>query len=230
MPVDPVSTGISAALDIGETVAGFVNEGKVKKEADLLATTRPKYQVQPEFAEDVSLASSELSNGMSADAKRAYDNATAGAQSNSVSALLKGGGDVNDIGAIYGSGESGRENLSTMRDAIRQNNITNLISARTAMAQEKDTQWQVNELDPWKDKAEANATARENADKEIWGGLGSLASTGMRATADKNLNTPTVTNPTTTNTTPTPTQTPAMDQYFPFSSNTSLTNWPAQKI
>lgn len=181
-----ISEGIQTAIGLGETVAGFINKGKAKKEAAELERTRPKYQIQKEFGQNVDLASSELSSGMSADAKRAYENATVGSESNSLSTILKGGGGgANSVGAIYGAAEGGRENLAIIRDNLRQNQIQNLIAQHQAMAQEEQTQWQVNDLDPWKDKAAANAEARKGAEEQIWGGLNTIAGAGMQTSQQK---------------------------------------------
>lgn len=250
MPVDPVSEGVQVALGLGEDIAGFVNKGNAKAEAAELARTRPKYQIQKEFGENVDLASSELSNGMSADAKRTYDNQATGSESNSLSAILKGGGGVNSVGAIYGAGESGRENLSVIRDNMRLNQIQNLIAQRQAMAQEKTTQWQVNEYDPWKDKAQANAEARKGADDQIWGGLGTIGSGVMQAAQNNHeetmygLKNPTTSTPSQgikqidfrqpveelPRATPQGTENGINDMYFPFTQKSSLMNISNQPI
>jgi hypothetical protein len=176
---------ISGGIGLAESVVGLVNKGKLKKEAAQLEANRPKYKIQKEFGQDVSLMESELGKGMSARAERAYNAATDRQLSSSLSAILKGGGNVNSIGDLYAAGETGRQNLAIMQDNLRLNQINNLVAARQRMAQEEQTAWQVNEYAPFKDKATALGMERQEADKQIWAGVNTLGSSVMQFGQDK---------------------------------------------
>jgi len=176
--------GIDDAIGLGlgavETITGLINSGKAKAEAAALEKTRPKYSITPESKDELSLSESELSKGMSSKAERAYTELSGGDFANSLDAILKGGGSVNNIGALYGANEGGRQKLALIEDDIRMRQLTNLISSRRNMTDQKDKQFEFNEWMPWSDKAKAVAGARVGADKQIFEGLGTMGAAGMR--------------------------------------------------
>lgn len=163
-----------AALGAANVVSGFINKGKTKTEAERLARTRPQYEISPLAGEDLSLAKSDLANGMSAGASKAYDDLNNGQFSSSLGAILKGGGDVNSIGELYGNNQEGRLRLSMMKDELRLNQINNVVRASEAVQKEQQTKWQLDKFAPWQDKAQANAAAREGAQKQISDGFNSF--------------------------------------------------------
>ena len=61
------------AIGAAETVVGLINEGNAKREAARLAGSRPQDTASPLAAQDLSLAESDLSKGMSSQARAAYD-------------------------------------------------------------------------------------------------------------------------------------------------------------
>lgn len=179
-PGIPASDLIQTGLGVVEGAIGLINSGKTKEEAAQLQRSRPQYQISPLAGQDLSLAQSELSNGASA-AERAYATLDNGATSNSISAILKGGGNVNSIGEVYGNGQEGRLKLAAMRDSLRLNRINNLYRASEENQQEQQTAWQLNRFAPWEDKAQANAAARTGAQGQIFGGLNIAATGAMNA-------------------------------------------------
>lgn len=171
---------IQTGLGVVEGAIGLINAGKTKREAAELASTRPQYQISPLAGQDLSLAQSELSNGSSA-GERAYSTLDNQQFSNSVSAILKGGGDVNSIGEVYGNGQEGRLKLAAMRDSLRLNRINNLTRASEENQQEQQTAWQLNKFAPWEDRAQANAAARTGAQGQIWNGINTAGSGAINA-------------------------------------------------
>lgn len=177
----PIADGIGAAIGLGQSVVGLINAEKTKHEAEILANSRPKYNISPLVGEDLSLAESDLSNGMSSAATKAYEDSNNQQFSSSIGAILRNGGPVNNIGDLYGNNQDGRLKLSMMKDNLRLQQIKNLSDARQRMEQEQQTQWQVNDYAPWADKSQANAAARNGAQKQINDGLNTFGSSVMSA-------------------------------------------------
>lgn len=183
MPSGPTTLLASAAsgnipgavLGAAQTAVSLINAHKAKVAAKELERTRPKRQTSPLIGQNLSLAESELAGGMSSAAETAYNNAMDRQQAGSLSALLRGGGDVNSVSDIYASGEEGRQRLSMLTDQLRLKQIDNVVSARNMSADEADKNFLFNQWALWADKSQANAKAREGADKGIWSGLNTVA-------------------------------------------------------
>lgn len=202
----PVADAVQSGLGLVQSAIGLINAGKAKKEAEQLAKTRPQYEISPLADQYLSLTKSDLANGMSSAAEKAYNDLNNQQFSSSLGAIIRGGGDVNNIGSLYGNSQDGRTRLALMKDQLRLQQINNYARANAAMQQEQQTKWQVNEFAPWQDKAQANAAARVNAQGQIWGGLNTAASgvanAGQQMQEQKNLNVPIVMNPNNPNFTP----------------------------
>lgn len=180
-----IGSAISGGVGLVEAISGAVNKDKTTAEAARLEKSRPKIERDPLTDQNLALVKSDLANGMSAKAERAYDNIADREFSSSLSSILKGGGDVNSIGDIYTGNEEGRQKLATMRDSLRLNQIKDVL-AQSERADERNyvTPWQVNEFGPWADKTAANSDARMAADKRMWDGITTLATSGMQIGQD----------------------------------------------
>lgn len=177
----PAADAIQAGFGAIEGVVGLINAGKTKREAAKIAADRPDYSISPLVGEDLSLANSELANGMGTAAERAYRDLNNSQFSTSLNAILRGGGDVNSIGDLYGNNQEGRLRLAQMQDQLRLNQIQNRIRASQRMQDEQQTQWQLNEFAPWQDRAQANAAARQGAQQQINAGLNAFGGGVMNA-------------------------------------------------
>jgi hypothetical protein len=176
----PAAVGlIKGGLGLVKTIGSLINAGKTKKIARQLEASRPKLGRDALADENLAFANSELANGMSARAEKAYNDATDRELSSSLSAILKGGGNLNSVGDVYGSNQRGRENLAIMRDNLRLKQIENKVAASKAVSNRNDQMFQYNIDAPWKDKAQANAQARMGANQGIWEGLNTAGSAGM---------------------------------------------------
>lgn len=180
MPI-PAAPLIQAGLGIVEGAIGLINAGKTKREAAELARNRPQYEISPTVGQDLSLAESELGQGMSSAASKAYNDLNNGQFSTSLGAILRSGGTSNDIGSLYGNSQEGRLRLTMMKDQLRLNQIQNLVRARQNLQQEEQTQWQVDKFAPWQDKAQANAAARLGANSQVMEGLNTFGGGAMNA-------------------------------------------------
>lgn len=170
------AVAIPAALGAAQLVSGIIGGNKAKKEAERLARERPTYNISPYATQAVSLAESELGNGMSAEASRAYEEGLNRDLTTSIDAILKGGGSVNNIGDVFDRSAMGRSRLAQMQDQLRLNQINNLRSAYQNMQEQQDKAFQINQYAPFADAAQANSIARQNANSNIWGGINTLGS------------------------------------------------------
>jgi len=171
---NPVGAGVSAGLGAVDAAVGLVNEIKLKKEANALNKTRPTRTISPEVLQNLGLTESELAGGLGAAASKAYNDEADRQQAGSLSAILRGGGSVNNVADVYGRGEEGRQRLAIVTNQMRLNQIRNLMSARENMTNEEDKNFLFNKWMPYADKAQAIGQQRQAANKQIWSGLQTL--------------------------------------------------------
>lgn len=167
---------IPAAIGAAQTVVGLIKGGKAKKEAARLAASRPKLEASPYINDQLSLAQSELQSGMGGATERAYEEGLSRDTSSALDAILKGGGDVNNVAEIFDRSAVGRQRLSLMKENLRLSQINNLVNAQNAAENQRQQMFQFNSFAPWADKARANAQARQGSENMIWGGLQTLGS------------------------------------------------------
>jgi hypothetical protein len=171
---------IPIALGVAKTVTGLINKGKSKREADRLKRSRPQYSIDEGYGQNLDLAESEASTGLSATAENAYNQLADKQFSSSLDAILKSGGTATNVAEVYGQGEEGRLRLAQLSDEMRLNKINSVMRAREAMAEQEDKKFMYNVDAPWKDAAQANAEARRGAEDQIWSGLQTVGSAGMQ--------------------------------------------------
>jgi len=171
----------ATALGLAQTVTGLINSKKTKREAARLAASRPKLEASPYLDDQLSLAQSELSNGMSGAAENAYEQGLSRDVSSSLDAILKSGGDVNNVAEIFDRSAVGRQRLSLMKENLRLSQINNLVNAQSAAENQRKEMFEFNQYRPWADASQANAAARQKSQDMIWGGLQTVASGAMSA-------------------------------------------------
>lgn len=160
----PVALG---AIQLGSSM---IKEDKLAKQAAELAKNRP-IKTTSQFDNDaLRLSESELSNGMSAGAERAYNDSNDRSISSSISALLKSGGSVNNVGDIYNSSEEGRQKLAILEDQLRMGKINEVLKQYDKQSSEQEKNWMVNEYGPYKDQLQAIGEQRKaNAQAKVAG-------------------------------------------------------------
>src|SRR5215469_15220877 len=106
---NPYGAIANAGVGLADTAIGLINSAKLKKEANALNKTRPIRQISPESQEDLSLNESELgSGGLSQKSQYAYDTLANKQMAGSLSAILRGGGGVNNVSDVYNNSQEGR--------------------------------------------------------------------------------------------------------------------------
>jgi hypothetical protein len=170
----------AAALGLGSAAVGFFGKKSAESTAKKLAASRPKLSDSPYLKDQLSLAESEVSTGMSAEAKAAYEGDLDRSLSTSLSAVLKGGGSPNSVGQILSNDQVGRGRLAIMKDNMRLNQINNLTRAQDANEEERQKQFGVNEDAPWKDESQANAASLQASNQQMWSGIETAGSGVMK--------------------------------------------------
>lgn len=162
---------IPAIIGGAQAAVGLIKGGKAKPEGERLKGMRPKLEASPYIDDQLSLAQSELSSGMSGAAETAYEEGLSRDVSSSLDAILKGGGDVNNVAEIFDRSATGRQRLALMKENLRLSQINNLVNAQGAAENQRQQMFQFNEWAPWSDAAQANAKARQGAENMIWSGV-----------------------------------------------------------
>lgn len=170
----------TAAVGVGTFAYGLYNKSKANKKAAELQKSRPTLTDSPYLKDQLSLAESNVSTGMSAESKNAYETDLDKTLSTSLSTVLKGGGSVNNISELLAGDSQGRQRISMMKDNLRLANIDRLSRAQDAEEQFRQEQFQVNSDAPWKDAAQANAQAKQSAESEMWSGIGTATGGVMK--------------------------------------------------
>jgi hypothetical protein len=170
----------AGVIGLGEAAVGFINTGKANKRAKALAATRPKLPPSPFLQDEISLAESDLSTGMSGAAKTAYENDIDKSLSTSLGTSLRMGGTPNNVGSIFAAGAEGRGRLAMMKDNLRLSQINNLVRAQQGNEESRQQQFEFNDWRPWADETQANAQTKATGQSEIFSGLSTAAGGAMR--------------------------------------------------
>ncbi len=159
-------------LGIYNAVESKKKEDQAEEKAAKLERERVNYIPSKESQEALSLTESELANGMSARTSQAYEAANDKGLSTSLSTILKGGGNVNNVGELYGASGEGRNKLALIKDSLRLNQINNYLYASNALGTEKQTAWQINKFQPQQNAMEATGIARQQAEQAKMNSIG----------------------------------------------------------
>lgn len=170
----------AGVIGLGEVAVGLINSSKAKKKAAELSKTRPTLKDSPYLKEQLALTESELSTGMSAGAKTAYEEDIDRGQSTSLGTALRMGGTPNTVSAVMAESNNGRQKLAIMKDQLRLAEIDRLARTQDAMEEFRQQRLQFNEWAPWADESQANAEARKAAQSEIFSGINTAAGGAMR--------------------------------------------------
>lgn len=182
-----VAVGVGA-VGLTEATIGEINKSKANKKAEALAKNRPKLTSSPFNQDALSLSESELSNGMSAGAKTAYEEGADRDFSAAVGGIVRMGGSANNVGSVFANSETGRQRLAIMKDNLRLSQIDRLYRAQQGSEEDREKDFQFNDWAPWADASQANAVAKGNAQSEIFSGINTATSAGMRGAETGNSN------------------------------------------
>lgn len=164
------------ALAAYNIIGGMVNTSKANAEANYLERTKPVKKTSQFDRDALAQSESDLANPLSAETEQAYEDNQDRSLSSSISAILKGGGSVNNIADMYGNTAQGRQQLAIVRDNIRMKKVDEYLKQLDKMAQEEEKNWLTNEYGPYINKIKAVAEAKKAAAEQTAKGLDSYAS------------------------------------------------------
>lgn len=171
-----ITQGAQAVGGIGQVVQSLFQG----REANRLTASnkRPKYHVQQPIKDALSFSQSRASQGLSDQSKQTYLQEAERGTTLGVDAILKGGGNVNNIADLYGNFETGISKVALLDEQMRSENERRMLESQYKMNDELDKQWQVNVFDPYADKAQAAATLKKQASDNRWKGINSIIGAG----------------------------------------------------
>lgn len=173
-PISAAAGGIQSVIGLGEAAYSLINGKKLRKESERLDRERPKYKISPYASQDVSLAENQLSTGMSGQAEKAYTEGIDKTFAASLGAIMKGGGSGNTVSGVFGNSEDGYRNLTMLKEANRMKQIEDVSRTHQYYNEQLDKEFAINQLDPWKDKKQANTAARQQNSNLLMSGIDSF--------------------------------------------------------
>lgn len=179
--IDPISVGASGVASLVQAAVGvaqMVQAGKQNREAKRLAKNliRPDYEIPQEYRDNLALAESMAGQGLSDAAMEVYKTNANNTLTSSVDAILRGGGSVNNISDLYDTAENNFASLAALEDELRFKRQQVLMDQNEQMAQQRTTQWQVNEYAPYQDQKQLIAHLRGQANNNQWAGINTVGS------------------------------------------------------
>lgn len=135
----------------------------------------PEYQIPQEEQDNLRLAQAYANRGISSQSYQAYMNNADRGLANTNSAILKSGGDANQIGQAQDKYEQGIGNLAIYDDQARQTHLNTLMAQNARMGSFADKNYQLNQYAPWANRAQLYAGQMAGANQTIGQGLGIFA-------------------------------------------------------
>lgn len=170
LPLGLIAGGVLGAGEIGY---GLYEQNKARKAA--AANIMPQYQIPGEEFQNLSLAESQAGQGMSAASRQQLYQNTANTQGQSIDAILRGGGDANSISNLASNTQNQLNNTAIYDDKARLANLQNLQSARARVSASRDKAYQVNQYQPWANRAQAISQQLQGSQNMINSGINTFS-------------------------------------------------------
>jgi len=145
-------------------VGGMINTTKANAEAKFLEATKPVKKTSQFDRDALNLTASDLANGMSAEADQAYNDTNDKNLSSSISAIIKGGGSVNNISDMYGNSAQAQQNMAIVRENMRMKKVDEYLKQLDVQAEEEEKNWLVNDYGPYMNKLKAVGEAKKDCE------------------------------------------------------------------
>lgn len=160
-----VAAGIASAgltLQLGSSI---VKNHKAKQIAK--ANVRPDYTPNPEILQNADLAASRANTGLSDASKTLYGQENERNLSQSLDAILRSGGEANQVADLYANNTDALLKLAAMDSNLQSSNVNAFIGANAAKGSEIQSAWQINEFAPYNDRAQLAALLRMQSQQEL---------------------------------------------------------------
>ena len=161
--------GVTALAKTGTGIAQTVQANRRAKR-----NIRPTFNIEDEYYDNRDIAARSASSGIG-DAALSYYRDTAGAGLGStLSAITQAGGGINAAQNTMNTYLQSLRDVAVKDSIMQQENIRYFIDRNADLAKQKVQQWVLNEYEPYKDRAAANATQAQAGMQNIFTGAGEL--------------------------------------------------------
>jgi hypothetical protein len=164
MPVTAalITAGTTAAIQLGSAAIKNRRANKIAKN-----NVRPDYVPNEQILQNADIAASRAGQGLSDASKTLYGQENERNLSQSLSAILRGGGGVNQISDLYANNNDAMLKLASLDNQLQNQNITQFLNANTAKGQEIQSAWTINEFDPYANNAQLSALLKGQAVQQL---------------------------------------------------------------
>ena len=168
-----LTAGVGLAVGAGEAI--YAKHQQNKLNAQINSLQRPTWAQSPYENQMLTLAESQGGKGMSDASRTAYLNDAQSGLSGTISAIEKGGGDVNSLGNAYGKYEGGLGTIAMYDDKARLANNANVMNAYARQSANDDKSFMFNQYAPYADKKTALTQQLAGATNMFQSGLNTAA-------------------------------------------------------
>jgi hypothetical protein len=172
-----IGAGITGVSAIASIVRGVQQNSQAKQMER--NNVRPLYKISDQIYDNVGLAENRAQGGFDQQTLNYLSNQQERGLQSSMSAILQGGGSINNIGSAYDSFLQGSKSIALEDEKIHMANIAQLFAQRETLAEEQARAWTINDYSPYKDKQLAIAQLRSDGNKNISSGINTFAQAGM---------------------------------------------------
>lgn len=173
-----LAIGLASAL--GQVAYGKSQQKKAEEMRK--KNIRPTYEISPEEKENQRITQLRAQQGLPETVKQYYTQGAERGLTTGVDAILKGGGNMNQIGGLYSGYNDALSRLAIADDARNYANVQALIENNRRMTQERDKEFQVNKYGPYADTAQLAAQTAAQGANYINSGINTATSSLMGAT------------------------------------------------
>lgn len=174
--------GMIGASTQGTTGFLTILEGKLdKRKANKLekeAGPRPLYAIQEPTLRNQTIVENEAQQGLTDASMQTFQQNIDRGFGASLDALTKSGAGINSISQLFAAYADNMNQLQQLDDQARLSNQKLLMQQNQVMSDELDKLWQLNTMDPWKDKKQRIAELRAIAENKVSSGRGMVAASG----------------------------------------------------
>lgn len=167
---------VTASAVAGVVAGGaqfFDSLGKEKKaKAELAALTPAYYKIQDEYFQNKNISQNLAQGGIPNATKDYVTNESQRGLGSSLSAILQAGGSPNDVSGLLDTYDRSIERVGAQDAEQRLQNIQYYMNANKDLAGQKNTQWTINEYQPYQNKLKELTERRAAAEQNKWGGIG----------------------------------------------------------
>lgn len=168
-----IATGTKLAESGAQFGLAAIQNAKAKKIAQ--SNIRPEYIPNKQIVENKNLAASLAGKGLPDATLQQGQQMNERNLSQSLSAILRSGGDGNQISDLYQANGDIMLKLAAMDAEAQKYNIAQYLSANEKVGQENQTAWMVNKYGPYANQAQLAATLRANAVKNATNAINGAA-------------------------------------------------------